>query len=289
MREVCFDALITAAGLPRREARALLARATDRPREWLIAHGDEPVPPGVAQRFAVLTARRRQGEPLAYLLGEREFHGLRLAVDAAVLIPRPETEGLVDEALARAAPGARVLDLGTGSGAIAIAIANARPDLRVIATDRSAAALATARRNAQALLPRGAGGIDWRTGVWWRALAPDERVAVAIANPPYLAADDPHLAGELRFEPREALVAGLDGLDDLRAIAAAAPAHLEPGGWLLLEHGWTQGPAVRALLQAAGLREVATQPDDQGKDRISLGRREVHDPRGSRDAGRFLP
>jgi len=286
---LAFDALIAASDLPRREARALLAHAAERSREWLIAHGDEPAPSAVAQRFAALAARRREGEPLAYLLGVREFRGLRFAVDASVLIPRPETEGLVAEALARAAHGGRVVDLGTGSGAIAIAIAIARPDLRVIATDRSAAALATARHNAQTLLPRGASAIDWRAGAWWSALVPGERVALAIANPPYLAADDPHLASDLRFEPREALVADPDGMTDLRTIAAGAAAHLETGGWLLLEHGWTQGQAVRALLQAAGLCKVVTLPDDQGKDRISLGQRENHACPGSRDAGYFLP
>jgi len=286
---LAFDALIDASGLPRREARALLAHAADCSREWLIAHGDEPAPSAVAQRFAAIAARRREGVPLAYLLGVREFRGLRFAVDASVLIPRPETEGLVAEALARAPHGARVVDLGTGSGAIAIALAFARPDLRMIATDRSGAALATARRNAQTLLPRGASAIDWRTGLWWNALATDERVALAIANPPYLAADDPHLASDLRFEPREALVADADGLADLRTIAAGAATHLEAGGWLLLEHGWTQGPAVRALLQAAGLCKVVTLPDDQGKDRISLGRREDQGRPGSRDARCFLP
>jgi len=236
--------------------------------------------------------------PLQYLAGFTHWRTFKLQVSPAVLIPRPETELLIDwvEHWLRHHPHAphhqgHWADLGTGSGAIAIAIARARPDLRVIATDRSAAALATARRNAQALLAAGAAAIDWREGVWWSAIGPDERVALAIANPPYLAADDPHLIGELRFEPREALVAGVDGLADLRTIAAGAPAHLEAGGWLLLEHGWTQGPDVRNLLQAAGLRDVATRLDDQGRERITLGRRsrEADGREGSRDAGSFLP
>ncbi len=266
-----LDALVARAGLPRREARALLAHAAGRPREWLIAHGDEPAAAGLADRFAGLVQRRLDGEPLAYLLGEREFRGLRFAVDRAVLVPRPETELLVDQAIARAAPGARVIDLGTGSGAIAVALAHARPDLRVTATERSRAALALARRNARTLLAAGEDAIDWREGDWWAAVGPEERFALALANPPYLAPDDAHLDGELRFEPREALVAERQGLADLHRLGAGAVSHLEAGGWLLLEHGWQQGPAVRALLLAAGLCKVVTLHDDQGRERVSLG------------------
>jgi release factor glutamine methyltransferase len=283
-----LDRLIENAGLPRREARALLAHATGRSREWLLAHGDEAAPPEAAQAFEALARRRRDGEPLAYLLGEREFRGLRFAVDPGVLIPRPETEMLVDTALELAAPGARLIDLGTGSGAIAVALAHARPDLRLVASDRSAAALRTARRNARALLGAAATTIDWREGGWWTVARAGERFAVAIANPPYIATDDPHLT-DLRHEPAHALVAGADGLDDLRVIVAGAPAHLVAGGWLLLEHGWNQGPDVRRLLAQAGFCKVCTLRDDQSQERVSMGEYpDPADPAG-RDAPGFLP
>ncbi len=283
-----LDRLIENAGLPRREARALLAHATGRRREWLLAHGDEAAPPEAAQAFEALARRRRDGEPLAYLLGEREFRGLRFAVDPGVLIPRPETEMLVEQALALAGRCARLIDLGTGSGAIAVALAHARPDLRLVASDRSAAALRTARSNARALLGPAASAIDWREGEWWAVAPTGERYAVAIANPPYIAAGDPHLA-QLRHEPAQALVAGADGLDDLRAIVAGAPAHLLPGGWLLLEHGWNQGPDVRRLLTDAGLCKVCTLRDDQHHERVSMGQYpDQADPAG-RDAPGFLP
>jgi release factor glutamine methyltransferase len=264
-----IDRLVENAGLSRLEARALLASVAGRSRAWLIAHGDEVPTPEVARAFEALARRRRDGEPLAYLLGEREFRGLRLAVDPTVLIPRPETEMLVERALELAAAGATLVDLGTGSGAIAIALVHARPDLRVIAGERSPAALRTARRNARALLGESA-PIDWREGSWWDVLGPDEACEVAIANPPYIAAGDPHLA-DLRHEPAEALVSGADGLDDLRLIIAGAPARLRPGGWLLLEHGWDQGAAVRGLLARTGLCKVRTLRDDQGQERVSEG------------------
>jgi release factor glutamine methyltransferase len=273
MTRPSHDALIASAGLPRLEARMLLEALSGRPREWLIAHGPEPVDAELVARFRALAQRRKAGEPMAYLTGQREFHGRMFLVDAAVLVPRPDTEVLVDLALALAPPGARVLDLGTGSGAIALSLACARADLRLCATDRSAAALAVARRNALALLgPGGAGRVELRQGDWWQALAVTARFELVVANPPYLADDDPHLAGGLRFEPREALVAAEAGLADLRRIALAAPRHLAPGGWLLCEHGMAQGAAVRALLTQAGLVGVRTEQDAERRERVTLGR-----------------
>lgn len=268
-----FDQLVAGSGLPRLEARALLSLATGRSREWLIAHGPETADTAVAGRFDDLAARRRAGEPIAYLTGHREFRGLRFEVSPAVLIPRPETEGLVDLIEALAPPAARVLDLGTGSGAIAVALAHARPDLRLIASDRSPAALAIARRNATALLgPRPGGAIDWREGSWWSVTGAGERFQVIVSNPPYIAERDAHLdCGDLRFEPPQALAAGIDGLDDLRRIITGAPAHLDEEGWLLLEHGWDQARAVRLLMNDAGFSAVRTVPDAQHHDRITLG------------------
>ncbi|MCM5571845.1 peptide chain release factor N(5)-glutamine methyltransferase [Burkholderiaceae bacterium FT117] len=269
--------MLAASGLPRLEARALLEHACGRGRSWLIAHGEEAAPPDAAARFATLAQRRRAGEPLAYLTGFREFHGLRLRVSPAVLIPRADTELLVELAIRLAPPGARLLDLGTGSGAIAVAVAAARPDLRVSASDLSEAALAIAAANEAAVLPAGraGGAIRWMAGNWWAALPADEpRFELIVSNPPYIAAGDPHLArGDLPHEPAQALASGPDGLDALREIAAGASARLLPGGWLLVEHGFDQGAAVRALFEAAGLREVATHRDAEGRERVTAGRR----------------
>lgn len=268
-----FDRLAAACGLPRLEARILLSLASGRTREWLIAHGPEPAARDCADRFEALAARRRAGEPIAYLAGQREFHGLGFAVDAAVLIPRPETELLVDQVLAQAPPSARVADLGTGSGAIAIALVHARADLRVVATDRSTAALSIAIRNAQALLGDEASArIDWRTGSWWSAIGVTERFDIIVSNPPYIAEGDPHLdTGDLRFEPREALASGPDGLADLREIIAGAPGHLTDEGALLVEHGWDQGAAVRNLMHVAGFTAIQTLPDLAQHERITRG------------------
>jgi release factor glutamine methyltransferase len=269
-----WDALVAASGLPRLDARALAEHASGRPRAWLIAHGDEPVEPGAAEAFAALAARRQAGEPLAYLLGWREFRGRRFAVSPAVLVPRPETECLVDAALARLPAGRapRVLDLGTGSGAIAVSIELERPDAEVVATDASAEALAVARANAASL---GAARVAFRAGDWWGALPADTPpFDLVVSNPPYVADADPHLLDPaLRREPRAALASGPDGLDAIDAIVAGAPSRLAPGGWLLLEHGRDQGAAVRARLAAAGFADVATLPDLQGLDRVGLGRR----------------
>jgi release factor glutamine methyltransferase len=256
------------------DAELLLAHALGRERAWLYAHGDDEFPESALAPLETLVRRRLAGEPVAYLLGRRGFWRLDLVVGPDTLIPRPETERLVELAVERLPAGcaARLADLGTGSGAIALALALERPQARIVATDASAAALALARRNAEALGP-GAGRVEFRQGDWWTPLA-GEAFDLVAANPPYIAEDDPHLArGDLRFEPRAALASGADGLEAIRAIVAGAPAHLRPGGWLLLEHGCEQGAAVRALLARAGLVEVATARDLEGRERVSFGRR----------------
>ena len=277
MTSIAFESLAAALqrvqslGLPRLEAQMLLLHALGQPthaRAWLLAHDTDALPPAAAERLHALATRRLAGEPVAYLTGEKHFHGLSLAVDARVLDPREDTETLVDWALALIPAGQphRVLDLGTGSGAIALAIAHRRPQARVSASDASPDALAVARANGQRL----GLAVDWRHGDWLAAVA-GERFDVIVSNPPYIAEGDAHL-GALAHEPRGALVSGADGLDDLRRIAAAAGAHLAPGGWLLLEHGWDQAAAVRALLAAAGLADVQSQRDLAGIERCSGGR-----------------
>lgn len=271
-----WDRLVLASGLPRLEARVLLEHASGRRREWLLAHGDEIADARAADAFAGLARRRRDGEPVAYLTGSREFLGRDFEVSPSVLIPRPETELLVQAVLDRALPGARVLDLGTGSGAIAISLACERADLYVVATDRSPEALAVARRNAQRLAgPALAGArLLWRAGSWWDALDAQDRFDLVASNPPYVGAGDPHLAqGDLRYEPQQALVAGGGGLDALREIVAGAPRHLRPAGWLLLEHGCDQDGALRALLAGAGFESIQTLRDVSGLPRVTLGRR----------------
>jgi release factor glutamine methyltransferase len=268
MRVAAALALARALGVDRLDAQLLLAHRLGRPRSWLIAHDDADLDAGLADAFRADLARRAAGVPLAYLVGAREFRGLHLRVGPSVLVPRPETEHLVDWALEQMAPWPqpRVLDLGTGSGAIAVAIAHARPDARVMATDIDAQALSVARSNAQA---HGV-SIDWRQGSWWDAV-PDGRFAVVVSNPPYVAGDDPHLAA-LAYEPLHALTPGGDGLDALRAIVAGAAPHLEPGGALLLEHGHDQADAVRRLLHDAGLVGVCSRRDLAGHERCSGGR-----------------
>jgi release factor glutamine methyltransferase len=220
-----------------------------------------------------LVERRARGEPVAYLTDRRAFWSFEVEVGPDVLIPRPETELLVELALA-AIPdmdGVAAADLGTGSGAVAIALALERPPWRVVATDASPGALVVARRNVERL---GVRNVELREGHWAAALG-DERFALIVSNPPYVAARDPHLLhGDLPGEPRSALVAGPDGLDAIRALVPGAAAHLEPGGWLMLEHGPDQGAAVRALLVAAGLTEVRTVRDLGNRDRVTLGRRD---------------
>lgn len=254
------------------DAQLLLAHALGRSRGWLFAHGDDAVSEAVATDFVASVARRVAGEPVAYLTGRRGFWSFDLAVSPATLIPRPETERLVELALERLPEGIalRVADLGTGTGAIALALAHERRQARVLATDLSAAALEIAGANARAL---GLGNLEFRLGSWCAPLK-GESFDLIASNPPYIALGDPHLdQGDLRFEPATALSSGVDGLDAIRTIVGQAPAHLVAGGWLLLEHGWEQGPAVRALLQAAGLEAVQTCQDLEGRDRVSLGRR----------------
>ena len=261
-----------AAAIDRVDAEWLLAHSLQTPRSWLFAHSGDAVPAEAAVRFAALLARRQAGEPVAYLTGSQGFWTLDLAVSPATLVPRPETELLVERALARIPvnSASHVADLGTGSGAIALAIAKERPHTAVIATDASAAALEVARGNAAR---NGITNVEFREGDWLAPLA-GETFDLIASNPPYIAEGDPHLdRGDLRFEPPTALSSGEDGLDAIRSIVRDAPARLAPGGWLLLEHGWDQGAMVRALLEAAGFIDVETAHDLEGRDRISLGRK----------------
>ena len=315
-----LDDLIQHSQLPRAEARRLLACLTGQPLTWFMAHGDDPTDPNTATRFQALAERRRAGEPLAYLLGQQEFYGRPFAVSPAVLIPRADTETLVETALEQLlllrqqrrtvdVPGAEaptlvsppaqthicqgqssadaqaplsetssrpvhqplsLLELGTGSGIIAITLALEAPDTEVHTVERSLEALAVAQQNAKAL---GAARIHWHAGSWWQALACPRRFDLIVSNPPYIAAHDHHLQqGDLRFEPPQALAAGPDGLDDLRILISGAPAHLPPGGWLLLEHGYDQEAPVQALLRDAGFADVFTRRDLAGQPRVSGGR-----------------
>jgi release factor glutamine methyltransferase len=254
----------------RADAEILLAHVLSRPRSWLYAHADEAVPAEAASQYASLLRRRAAGEPAAYLTGRREFWSLELEVSPATLVPRPETELLVELALARlpAETSPRVIDLGTGSGAIALAIACERPRAHVTAVDASAPALAIAQRNATRL---GLERVRFLRSDWFSAVR-DERFEMVLANPPYLANEDPHLLEDsLPFEPAMALTSGSDGLDALRAICAGAPAQLQPRGWLLLEHGLAQGESARALLELAGFTQAQTWRDLEGRERVSGG------------------
>ena len=259
------------ARIAREDAEHLLLAVLGQSRGWLFAHDDAVLDAGQYARFAAWVTRREAGEPVAYLTGRRGFWTLDLVVSPATLIPRADTELLVELALARIPPAAaaRIADLGTGSGAIALAIASERPQAEVIATDFSMAALDVAADNAQR---NHIANITFRHGEWFAPLA-GERFDVIVSNPPYIEADDPHLGqGDLRFEPATALASGADGLDDLRRITRAAPKHLHVGGWLLLEHGWNQGESVRRLLAEAGFVDVETVRDLEQRERVSLGR-----------------
>ena len=254
----------------RLEAEVLLLHVLGKPRAWLYAHADDELAPAPYEAFDALVARRAAGEPVAYLTGSREFWSLDLRVTPATLIPRADTERLVELALERL-PRERavdVADLGTGSGAIALAIAKERPQARVVATDTSDAALAVAGANAAR---NAISNVEFAGGSWLAAV-PGRQFDLIASNPPYIADDDDHLGrGDLRFEPRSALAAGIDGLDDIRSIVQTAPARLRTHGWLLLEHGHEQGAAVRALLLEAGFSDVATWQDLAGLDRVSGG------------------
>lgn len=270
---VTAESLLASASLriDRVDAEWLLLHVLQQSHGWLFAHRDDPLPPAAADAFDALVRRRMDGEPVAYLTGTRGFWSLVLEVDSAVLVPRPETELLVELALARlsADEPLRVADLGTGSGAIALAIAHERPRARMVAVDASVAALDLAARNARRL---GLQNVDFRPGDWCEPLR-GEHYDLVASNPPYIASGDPHLSqGDLRFEPAMALASGADGLDAIRRIVRDAPAHLAPHGWLLIEHGWEQGAAVRALMQEAGLCDIATHQDLERRDRVTLGR-----------------
>lgn len=263
-------------GLDRLEAQLLLLHALGKSaqeRAWLLAHDTDELPPGAQAVLEAGVRRRTAGEPLAYITGHQEFFGLDLAVDARVLVPRPDTETLVEWALdvlqAPTGTAPAVLDLGTGSGAIALSLARELPRAQVVATDASAAALAVAARNARRL---GIANARFVEGDWLVPLA-GQRFDLIASNPPYIETGDPHLAqGDLRFEPATALASGSDGLDDIRRIVADAIPCLQPGGWLLFEHGWKQGEAARALLRDAGYTDVSTAQDLEGRDRVSGGR-----------------
>lgn len=270
-----LDALSAALGLEpaeaRLEIRVLLSHALGVSRTWLIAHEHDEVAAALLVKYQALLARRLAGEPVAYLLGEKEFFGRSFKVAPAVLIPRPETELLVELALAKlpADKPARVLDLGTGSGCIAITLALERPGCGIVAVEQSAAALAVAKQNALHLGAK----LGFYPGSWYQALpAGTEKFDLIVSNPPYVAEGDVHLAA-LRHEPSAALSAGPDGLGDIRLIVQGAPAWLKPGGGLMLEHGWDQGVACRDLLLQAGFHDVETQADLAGIGRVTLGKR----------------
>ena len=256
---------------PALDAELLLSHVTGLSRTSFRAWPEREVTESQAEAFGALVAERVAGRPVAHLLGHQEFWSLPLKVSASTLIPRPDTECLVETALGLPLPEqARVLDLGTGTGAIALALATERPAWQVTGVDRIAEAVALALRNAQRLRLSNA---HFCESHWFSALA-GQRFELIVSNPPYIPASDPHLVqGDLRFEPHSALVAGADGLDDLRLIIEQAPLYLEPGGWLLLEHGYDQAEAVRALLAAGGFEEVQSRRDLGGHERISLGRR----------------
>ena len=269
-----IQSLLDTADLPdsptaRLDAELLLAAALNKPRSYLRTWPEREPTAEQLDAFAQMLGRRRSGEPVAYILGHQGFWSLELEVAPHTLIPRPDTELLVETALQLApATPRRALDLGTGSGAIALALASERGGWQVVGVDRIAEAVALAERNRQRLQ---LGNAEFRLSSWFDSLG-GERFDLIVSNPPYIAADDRHLGeGDVRFEPQSALVAGADGLDDIRLIVGQAPQHLQPGGWLLLEHGYDQAEAVRALLGAAGFHLTESRRDLGGHERISLG------------------
>ena len=254
---------------PKRDAEILLEHVTGKARTYLLAFGETELTAEQEARLAALLARRKTGEPVAHLVGEREFWSLPLYVSAATLIPRPDTECLVEQALARLpVSSCRILDLGTGTGAIALALATERPDCAVTAVDVMPDAVALAQRNVERL---GLTNVTVLQSSWFSALE-KQTFGVIVSNPPYIDERDPHLAqGDVRFEPLTALVAAREGLADLEHIVTTSRQHLLSGGWLLVEHGWTQGEAVRARFTQAGYAGVKTCRDYGGNERLTLG------------------
>ena len=263
------QAVLPGSDTPRLDAELLLAHVLGKPRSYLFTWPDRVVPEAEAARFSALLARRRSGEPVAYLLGEQGFWTLNLQVSPDTLIPRPDTERLVELALELGpSRSAAVLDLGTGTGAIALALAGERPDWQLTGSDRMPGAVALAEQNRARL---GLANVRFLQSDWFAALGA-ARYDLIVSNPPYIAADDPHLTqGDVRFEPASALVSGADGLDDIRHLVETAPSHLQPGGWLLLEHGWQQAAAVRDLLEQRGFAAVQSWEDLGGHQRVSGG------------------
>ena len=261
---------LSASESPKRDAEILLEYVTGKARTYLLAFGETALTAEQEAQLAALLARRKAGEPVAHLVGEREFWSLPLYVSAATLIPRPDTECLVEQALARLpTTGCSVLDLGTGTGAIALALASERPDCTLTAVDVMPDAVALAQRNVERL---GLSNVTVLQSSWFTALD-DRTFAMIVSNPPYIDEHDPHLAqGDVRFEPLTALVAANAGLADLDCIVTTSRQHLLPGGWLLVEHGWTQGEAVRALFTTAGYTAVETCRDYGGNERLTLGK-----------------
>lgn len=278
MSDASADALLKAATLclsassdtARLDAELLLCHVIGKPRTWLYTWGDQPVAENARAAFSALIERRQAGEPVAYLIGKREFWGLALETAPHTLIPRPDTELVVEAALARAAnKRGDLLDMGTGTGAIALAFASERPSWQITGGDVVPEAVALAQRNAQRLGITNACFIE---SDWFAALSDNACYDLIVSNPPYIAADDHHLdEGDVRFEPRSALVAADDGLADLRHLVETAWHHLRPGGWLLLEHGWTQANSVCAMLEACGYGQVESLRDLGQQPRVSLG------------------
>lgn len=258
----------------RLDVELLLCQALERDRTWLYTWPEKYLTEAQRESFEKTLARRRAGEPLAHILGQREFWSLPLEVNASTLIPRPDTEVLVEATLeclaAQAGQPQRILDLGTGTGAVALALASECPAWTVEGVDSAPEAVALAKRNGARL---GLANASFLVSDWFSALAPGSAYQAIVANPPYIASDDPHLElGDVRFEPRSALVADDEGLAALRHIAQAARPYLAPGGWLLMEHGWQQGAAVRRLLQELGYNSVATRRDYGDQERVTYGR-----------------